>query len=642
MLIRLPHYIVASVFALALVPVVPGETILVPTDYPTIQAAINAAVNGDEIIVAPGTYTQALDLLGKQISLRSSNGPSVTFLNGTGVARSIITCISGETLLTLVSGFTVQNGAGTPNWATCAGRGPAGGGALVQNSGLTIDNCVFRDNGFDVVAGGAVFARNAQVEIVGCTFLRNGAEAGYGGAVESCGSGSFAMEGCTFEDNGPTSHGGALLVSTPFTILNCVFRRNEGGHGGGANLNAGPGDGGRIENCRFEDGTAAHGGGLNAFAGEGANIDVVSCTAEGNFASHGGGFLVHASEGATVHMQDCEAHGNTANFGAGFNVQAHELSQIKITRFETTGNTAAFGAGLMGSAAQGAGVEFTGGVLTGNTAEPVTDTGINSSECYVDNGGLTQWGGGADVRVYYDGFARITNCLFADNAGPNAGNAHLGTCGGGTIDFVNNTVVGSSSSGVHVRVAGGGSAGGLAGAVRIANSIVYDNTGPQQVRVQFINAHNDPNAEASVAYSDVQGGFAGTGNIDADPRFVAAATGDYRLAAGSPAIDAAANDRVPSGVVTDLAGSPRFADDPETNDTGLGTPPLADLGAYEFQASCAEDLDGDGQIGLQDLAILLAHFGSTGSPPADGDLDGDTDVDLQDLATMLAVFGTGC
>jgi hypothetical protein len=542
--------------------------------------------------------------------------------------------------MTVVSGFTIRNGSGTPNRVTCAAVGRAGGGALVQSSGLTVEHCIFRDNGFDVNSGGAIFARDAEIEIVGCTFQRNGAEAGYGGAINACGSGRAGIQGCTFLENGPASHGGALEITTEFAIFDCVFRDNQAGHGGGAKLHCGPGDIGRIENCSFENGLAAHGGGLNLFASEGATVDVIRCTANGNAASHGGGLLVSSSEGAIIRLTDCAALGNAANFGAGFHLSAHVHSRIEMSSFSATGNTAAFGAGLMGHVSGGSSLDVSRGALIENSAEPVIDTGINSSECYVDDGALTQWGGGADVRVYYDGTATLSNCLFAGNRGPNGGNAHLGTCGGGAIAFANNTVVGSDSSGVHVRVAGGASAGGRAGAVRIAKSIIWYNAGPQ-LQVQFINAQNDPNAEASVAYSDVQGGFAGTGNISADPGFASAAAGDYRLSAGSPAIDAAANYRVPAGVVLDLAGRPRFVDDPATADTGVGPPPLADLGAYEFQTSCPGDLDGDGQIALQDLAVLLSHFGTSGAPE-DGDLDGDGDVDLQDLATLLSAFGISC
>lgn len=57
----------------------------------------------------------------------------------------------------------------------------------------------------------------------------------------------------------------------------------------------------------------------------------------------------------------------------------------------------------------------------------------------------------------------------------------------------------------------------------------------------------------------------------------------------------------------------------------------------------AGDVDDDGDVDLQDLAILLANFGrASGAAWPDGDLDGDGDVELQDLATLLAHFGSIC
>jgi probable HAF family extracellular repeat protein len=67
---------------------------------------------------------------------------------------------------------------------------------------------------------------------------------------------------------------------------------------------------------------------------------------------------------------------------------------------------------------------------------------------------------------------------------------------------------------------------------------------------------------------------------------------------------------------------------------------LADL---HSGGPCAGDLDGDRQVSLSDLAILLAHFGTaSGATPADGDSDSDGDVDLADLAALLARFGQSC
>jgi hypothetical protein len=66
------------------------------------------------------------------------------------------------------------------------------------------------------------------------------------------------------------------------------------------------------------------------------------------------------------------------------------------------------------------------------------------------------------------------------------------------------------------------------------------------------------------------------------------------------------------------------------------------MGAYEFAAPLG-DIDGDCQIGLSDLSILLSRYGtSAGATPAHGDLDDDGDVDLGDLARLLANYGATC
>ena len=75
---------------------------------------------------------------------------------------------------------------------------------------------------------------------------------------------------------------------------------------------------------------------------------------------------------------------------------------------------------------------------------------------------------------------------------------------------------------------------------------------------------------ATVSYSDVLGGNAVEGNINQDPMFVDADSGDLHLLADSPCIDTGSNDAVPSGITTDLDGNPRIT----------GT--YVDMGAYEF------------------------------------------------------------
>ena len=61
---------------------------------------------------------------------------------------------------------------------------------------------------------------------------------------------------------------------------------------------------------------------------------------------------------------------------------------------------------------------------------------------------------------------------------------------------------------------------------------------------------------------------------------------NLRLQPGSPCSDAADNTSVPADVTTDLDNAPRFVDDVGTPDTGLGDPPIVDMGPYEYQITC--------------------------------------------------------
>ncbi|MCH8990898.1 MAG: hypothetical protein IIA44_03990, partial [Acidobacteria bacterium] len=124
----------------------------------------------------------------------------------------------------------------------------------------------------------------------------------------------------------------------------------------------------------------------------------------------------------------------------------------------------------------------------------------------------------------------------------------------------------------------------------LTNCILWGNTAPVGPEI-----FNDLFTNVNVNYSDVQGGWTGAGgigNIAADPRFVDA--DDLRLLAGSPAVDSARNGDVPVGITTDLAGEPRFIDDPNTPDcpqpgADCGTPPIVDMGAYEYFIDCNQN-----------------------------------------------------
>jgi hypothetical protein len=180
----------------------------------------------------------------------------------------------------------------------------------------------------------------------------------------------------------------------------------------------------------------------------------------------------------------------------------------------------------------------------------------------------------------------------------------------------------------------------------LENCIFWANTAPLGPQIALNG--NQP-AAITVTYSNVQGGEADVyvepgfiliwdpGNIDADPQFVDPATDNYRLSPGSPSIDAGDNTAVPEDIDTDLDGNPRYVDDPDTVDAGYGDPPIVDMGAFEFQIPCPWDLDGDGNVNVVDLLIVIASWGPCAGCPAD--FSGDGFVNVVDLLALIGNWG---
>ena len=130
-----------------------GDTLLVPGEFATIQGCIDAAIEGDECVVASGTYQENIDFLGKAITVRSASGPASTVIDGRA-SGTVVLFQSGETASSRLIGMTISNGSGTELEPADRDAGTFGGGILCMNgsSPFIQDNTIV-GNTADVGAG---------------------------------------------------------------------------------------------------------------------------------------------------------------------------------------------------------------------------------------------------------------------------------------------------------------------------------------------------------------------------------------------------------------------------------------------------------------------------------------------------------
>ena len=177
-----------------------AATLHVPSEYPTIQAGIDASVHGDDVLVAPGTYSgsgnQNINFIGKNITLRSEAGPEVTTIEPTGPApRRAVNLQSGETAAS-IEGFTLRGGYA--DW---------GGAIFCSGASATISNCLLTDN-FAVWgsikgggAGGGIYCEFGSLSVIDCIIVENySVDGGLGGAIFAQAS-VLTVQGCTISDN---------------------------------------------------------------------------------------------------------------------------------------------------------------------------------------------------------------------------------------------------------------------------------------------------------------------------------------------------------------------------------------------------------------------------------------------------------
>lgn len=193
----------------------------VPAQFDTLQAAIDAGQKNVSILLAPGTYSEQLYILGKSVSIVGTDTRDSTILDGEGEHRAVLGYWSNISLRHL----SVQNGS-CPSCLL-----PGGGGIAVQDSGILLEDVRLHGNSAD--EGGALSVSRGPVGLTDVLFDHNTADY-VGGAVWTVSS-DMQLSGVHFYRNTAGVDAGAIKAYYPQLMGDHVsFLENSVSRDGGA------------------------------------------------------------------------------------------------------------------------------------------------------------------------------------------------------------------------------------------------------------------------------------------------------------------------------------------------------------------------------------------------------------------------
>ena len=398
------------------------------------------------------------------------------------------------------------------------------------------------------------------------------------------------------------------------TIMHGVVAGSDGGGGGVYCTDV---SSPTIRDCTITGCSTFRGGGVSCqYLG---NPTLSNCLISGNSANSGGGVYCYRSSPT---ITNCTINQNSANNGGGIHCNAGDAV---ITNCTITGNSAS---------------DDGGGVYCYYSNATIVNCTISR------NAGRDDSGGG----LYCDRSSpAIRNCTITENAARAAG--------GGIYCYRNSsaTIINCTISENSASEDGGGVYCSSSDPT-ITNCILWSDA-PEEIYVH--------SGSLVVTYCDVEGGWEGEENIDADPVFVDPdgpddpstwEDNDYRLSAGSPCIDAGNNDALPPDTA-DLDGDGDTAEPIPYDADGLlrvwdgdgDDIARVDMGAYEHGSFTPGDLNCDGVLNALDvdpfvLALANPELYGLEHPDCDrtlADMNGDGLVNAFDIDAFVALLTGG-
>lgn len=538
-------------------------------DFTTIQAAINFSASGDYIRVSDGTYSEAVNFSGKNVMVFSINGAASTRIQGTTGDSPVLTFSSGETSSAVLQGFTIDHQA--------SGGGNQRGIAISNNSAPTIRDCVVRYNtpasyvdGANIYINGggitldgatvggvsgtpstgdlgtAIYATNttpqqpivivdsdlsynsgnsaaihlisrtATTTITNSTITYN-TSSQYGAGIR-CESSPLVIAGSTIDRNtgGANTWGGALYLSgasTTLTITGPSSISNNSVRDGAGIWATGIGAV-SISDTTLNSNTATGYGGAIGFSNVAGNISLTRLVITNNTSTaNGAGIYLTSTTAFAFDLTDCNVDNNTVTNtgsydGGGLYLNA-ALVTASISGGSISGNTGRNGGGIW--AAGGLDLSIGGVTISGNNAISGAGGGlylsgagtlVDVNRSWIRGNRALTYGGG--IQNASSATTTLTNSMVTGNLIEGVSyNDGCGVYNGATMVAMNSTIVGN-------RAARNG--GGWNGSGTITNCIFWGNSaGGSGQQIQ---------GSPTVTYSDVAGGFTGTGNVDLDPTFV--------------------------------------------------------------------------------------------------------------------------
>ncbi|MBT8380462.1 MAG: T9SS type A sorting domain-containing protein [Ignavibacteria bacterium] len=498
------------------------DTLHVPNQYSTIQSAINSSNNGDIVLVDDGTYYENINFSGKAITVASNfivdadtNHIYNTVINGSQHINpdsgTVVYFVSGEDTTSVLTGFTITGGTGTLYIVPGEETDRIAGGIGIENSGAKIsynriigNSAEMNTVGTDVrvAAGGGIGAvsvdnRNLIIEhnIIDSNFVSSISRA-FGGGIaiieNTPGVYNVLISNNTIRNNevistgldelAVASSGGILTILARVKIINNNVLNNT--------IDA-------VNLCIGAGITVAE---TTADEVSMVNNNVITNNIFQNGLCLGGG--IHFSLAYGVDASSNVIKNNDATYGGGLFL---DVSIPYLSRNLIAGNTA---------------VESGGGILVDYSAileEQYRNFNKESGLGWTSSFFLSR----NYIAVKIEQINGVFNSERIKREVESSGRV---------VEMVNNTIANNSNAGTL----GGSGISTISSTVKILNSIIWGNLPPTNPQID---------GGAFVNYSNVEGGFTGTGNLDIDPMFIDQVN-YYLNSPNSPCIDAGNPDSI--------------------------------------------------------------------------------------------------